>query len=84
MKNKRTPGPWTVDKHQANYVMQGKDVVAKVTIPDDSRLVAAAPEMLDALKRVECQLGLCGNAISTGDDFHKLIKRTIAKAEEQE
>lgn len=45
------------------------------------KLFLAAPDLLEALKRIECQLGLCNNQISPGDDFHKLIQKAIAKAE---
>lgn len=47
----------------------------------NARLIAAAPDLLEALKSIECQLGLCSNPVTSGDDFHKLIQKVIAKAE---
>ena len=63
---KHTPGPWEVRKaengHTSVYPIQGRERVADVYCPLDhptgnlnanARLIAAAPEMLEALKLVD-------------------------------
>jgi hypothetical protein len=50
----------------------------------NARLIAAAPEMLEALERIYCQVELLNNPIGRGDDFCKLLKATITKANGRE
>lgn len=49
-----TTGPWVVDIDGRNIIGQGNGypVVAKVKRDEDARLIASAPEMLEALKDI--------------------------------
>lgn len=62
MKPKHTPGPWTIDVGMHLHIrgnlsdrkhMAHEEVVARVYHSDDARLIAAAPEMLEALELLE-------------------------------
>ena len=57
MSSKFTPGPWRVDTHDDEVVILGKgvpDVVVKHA--NDARLISAAPELYEALRRCRDQL----------------------------
>ena len=57
---KHTPGPWRLDEGQSSrvYLIDGKDgavgelVFAETRNPADARLIAAAPELLEALQEL--------------------------------
>lgn len=55
---KHTPGPWVVDEQsQSLRILAGRQVVADVSVyafecGANSRLIAAAPDLLEALKRL--------------------------------
>jgi hypothetical protein len=95
--NAHTPGPWLIetDRESGGFVILGDDYeVAVVTPPDDDSeaigsaeadavLIAAAPELLDACKRL-----LTFNeelAVDVGVSTHypsaELARAAIAKAE---
>lgn len=93
--SKHTPGPWrsntAFDTKYLKHVCQGdSNVVARVngggvaeeTAIADARLIAAAPELLEAAKRMVAYVG--ENAIrefaEAGNPAHLLIA-AIAKAE---
>lgn len=78
-----SPGPWVADS--VNYVVQAgtNDQIANVYGPQglleveaNANLIAAAPDLLDALKTA---LSECGRVLS--DNTTNAIKTAIAKAE---
>lgn len=94
METKHTPGPWTAERIMGNYVIRSENGVFKNIAlvpagPTDARLIAAAPELLEALKKVAQSLewhahGSCRGfdddaPLPTGEAV-ELAKRTIAKA----
>jgi len=52
---RHTPGPWTVahKKDAQSLVMSGEKVVATCDSADNARLIAAAPDLLDALTKLQ-------------------------------
>ena len=80
-----TPGPWRIvwdnkDEgpcfwHDSGTPMDESRAEA------DCQLIEAAPDLLDVLKMIERQLGLCGSLVRPGDVFHELCKKAIAQAE---
>jgi len=99
--SKHTPGPWKVDEEFYMYVMKDNLVVADCYccgqnghLPEEeqkanAQLIAAAPELLGALKRVKRfikngrELGYITvpDEPDTGCKTIKLINQAIAKAE---
>lgn len=83
MKNaKHTPGPWRVGdaghavfgpKDSGMYPNAPVTVVQKIVSPANARLIAAAPELLEAL---EVALKSC----SGQDDFYYKTKALMAKS----
>lgn len=83
--NEPTPGPWACDLDMAKvYSVPTNLMVASISIPTntackdawpaDARLIAAAPDLLDALKRVVVlEVGLVSR--------HPYLAAAIAKAE---
>lgn len=54
MKNKHTSGPWTVDEIDGGYLIgadkiNGTHIAEAMSLPD-ARIIAAAPELLEAVK----------------------------------
>lgn len=93
MENKHTNGPWSISFLGERYfitvdVANGKRAVAMLPVdainPNaNARLIAAAPEMLNALKLAESGI-LSIRAESDDDglaDIHDAIKLAIARAE---
>lgn len=96
MTSKHTPGPWSWQTNQANRVSidgpDGAEVVraeeyagsAWVEVSeDDARLIAAAPELLEALILLEHEMVESGNAGSVDYGWKPAIEKTraaIAKA----
>jgi len=71
MNTQHTPGPWTAKQQQPDgfgdpmfgrfYVCAGASAVAQhCRNEDDARLIAAAPDLLEALKDALCALECCG------------------------
>jgi hypothetical protein len=88
MNNKITDGKWNVEagnnygfKHMA--VFSGNAKICDVLHDPDARLISAAPEMYEALKKalqiIEAEKESCGIYKS----HIELIKSAIAKAEKQ-
>ena len=88
MSKTHSPGPWRVGKKQERAILDANGSQIAV-IPDslkpDAALIAAAPEMLDALKHASSILGRLYHNIQldTGDTAiaYQLISLAIAKAE---
>lgn len=90
MKNKHTPGPWKlsgriVDKELCNYTAtitdkDGNEIVNCIGKQShNARLIAAAPEMYEALKEfLECGINAGSNM-----ELIKQVKDAIAKAGEK-
>lgn len=90
MKAKHTQGPWTLKEADATIPVVGADgkTVASIRYRErdysDACLIAAAPEMLEALRDVEFQFGLLYEAGMLGtEDAETLaaVRAAIAKAE---
>ena len=57
METKHTPGPWIAERIMGNYAIHSESGVfrniALVPVgPSDARLIAAAPELLEAVNRL--------------------------------
>lgn len=81
--SKHTPGPWSIHNEKSIGASDGKQMIAHVTSPHivlkwarsideinaNARLIAAAPELLDMLVRMQVALGefCCDNGISEVD-----------------
>jgi hypothetical protein len=86
---KHTPGPWGLEKlHPGGEWLVYKEMnlpVAKVLHAEDSALIAAAPEMLEALKRMLCHAFYNAEynkwTIEMSDFVLQHNKELIAKAE---
>lgn len=88
-----TPGPWAVGEHRGVWVgpvisaAGGKKGIAFVCLSSESdataRLIAAAPELLAALKEVaeECEYRLRKGEDSGDRHTLKLCRAAISKAE---
>lgn len=57
--SEHTPGPWTTDRRNGRVVISGETLVATAFLQEEptvarenARLIAAAPELLEALKEV--------------------------------
>ena len=79
-----TPGPWTVNG--GDTILCVNHSVAKVFHPEsDARLIAAAPELLEALKEIaELTAPLVQEKDPLGMSIERLARETIAKAEGEE
>ena len=81
-----TPGPWTISGASTIKTLGGNKTyiasIAKNDRPANARLIAAAPDLLEALKALQRQ-ALQGNA--RGDEWMdealELTRAAIAKAE---
>jgi len=87
-----TPGPWKAVKFndQKSWTIQGGEfyhALANVKAGDDAALIAAAPDMLAALKRVAAEAD--GGRLSANDDelrdwlmaIRDVARAAVAKAE---
>ena len=87
--SKHTPGPWEMRMpHEARFVYRPADPHFPIYVPGDdatraadARLIAAAPEMLGALKTAVAQLEGGSQQIPRYGDTDRIIRAAIAKAE---
>ncbi len=91
--NRHTPGPWKMIKpghgHDTKYrcVQIGKDEMYTTLemLPADARLIAAAPELLEALKRMVdvCKTSTAHFKAWSGNEARGIeaMESAIAKAE---
>lgn len=88
--NKHTPGPWDADEEDFSiYQIETSDQIAEVfshhppeELEANARLIAAAPELLEALIELT---EYSGGAFCVCDDPHVMdrVKAVIAKARGQ-
>lgn len=79
--SKHTPGPWYIGEYCEIYGRIGSGQVAGISPRNDSSermanacIIAAAPELLDALKDAVCALECCGK------DYPAMTKASAAIA----
>jgi len=84
--SKYTPGPWSVD-HNMNIMSQGRlvafpGIAAGFPQKANAQLIAAAPELLEALRRVIdcCDIAEC-QTVPGSPGALKNARAAIAKAE---
>ena len=89
--SKHTPGPWTIlsASNRTPLVKAGPTVEETVAMvidfykpdeaPANARLIAAAPEMLEALKDVDARLTHIGH-MEANALTHGIVRAAIAKA----
>jgi hypothetical protein len=90
--SKWTPGPWRVDFDCLEEIVAGRSAVliafahhSRPQVEANARLIAAAPEMAEALRVVlDSQMskgGLGGGYFTLSGDTIRLIETALAKAE---
>jgi hypothetical protein len=94
MEAKHTPGPWTYEVEKVSgpslatktYVFAHGDVIGQAyetynagNAQANARLIAAAPELLEALRKAEPYVRAASVLIHVGDDL-ALIQAALAKA----
>jgi hypothetical protein len=87
MNTQHTPGPWRIDPEHPLCIESGRGNIALVNLARaseaDARLIAAAPEMLEALKLAQMrilELSLWAKVPADGQTFNAVCA-AIAKAE---
>lgn len=95
-KAKHTPGPWRVELQSGQQVGVHKfthcvdcadDSIASLLTKADAHLIAAAPDLLEACKRLSDHASLAehedGTKWADGIDWHDVeqVRKAIAKAE---
>ena len=91
--SKHTQGPWTVDGAVATenldvlgeggrVAMLACDDIDSETLRANARLIAASPEMLDALRVAQSELHYF--TATRGSEAHELVRAAIAKATGEE
>lgn len=91
--SKHTQGPWTVDGAVATenldvlgeggrIAMLDCDDIDAETLKANARLIAASPEMLDALRVAQSELHYF--TATRGREAHEIVRAAIAKATGEE
>ena len=87
-KTSHTPGPWEVfDSHSGIYILDSAEQAAicklEWCLEDEAnaRLIASAPELLDALKRLCAKFGVDDNGAPRDWTEWREARAAIAKAE---
>ncbi len=79
---KGTPGPWYWDEEglgNKNHIVFGKGYPAEMTSKANKDLIAAAPEMLEALRQLRDYVeDVCAVSSSDCDKEHPLMLATAA------
>lgn len=84
MSAKHTPGPWIVGgPHDAPWVSTADHKTHLPNSVEDARLIAAAPELLAALKLAEHTAigGMDGDMLAALQDIMMTARAAIAKAQ---
>ena len=85
--SKHTPGPWLAKRAKSGEMVQiasdGWSKVADVYHPVDARLIAAAPDLLEALKGAAEVIDACVRNTATVPipGISRIMRAAIAKAE---
>lgn len=86
MTTKHTPGPWTVIGNEVRWLADDETVTTITELEDltlrqaaNARLIAAAPDLLDALRRVMRHIPTDAGGASLSDDMHR-ARKAIARA----
>lgn len=83
MKTKHTPGPWTAyqldnsRRQILDHGSRGPRTVCKVNDATDARLIAAAPEMLEALELIKDRLESY-DVVQRFETTHDLMQALLA------
>lgn len=80
-----TPGPWTVDTPPDDYLVirssEGRHICTSIDCWANARLIAAAPEMFDALREATATLACIDPALqSTIEPSIEQARAALAKA----
>ena len=80
--SKHAPGPWMFVEDKQNVIMSSDDfAVAEVFVPEDGPIIAAAPELLEALENLlKVHEGEGGTQYNAAD----IARAAIAKAKGEE
>lgn len=77
MKTQHTPGPWNAN---GNYIEDKAGTIAKVMRPEDNAaLIAAAPELLEALENLLDQLHI-HHKMNLKKDYSLMLADSVARA----
>ena len=82
MSGQFTPGPWVVRGKQSVRGLHG-EYIAKTNWlngKENARLIAAAPELLDALRRAVIALAFAAETLPVMQDAYEDVSAAIAKA----
>ncbi len=91
MQGKHTPGPWAYEPTSGAIYYADGDVEPEIAVIDqdnmsseqadaDGRLIAAAPDLLAALRRAEFEIHNPGTNANDGVDIAELIRAAITRA----
>jgi hypothetical protein len=81
-KPKHTPGPWWVEVHPTQTSVEAKhQTVALDVSNDDAKLIAAAPDLKDALEHMLDAFGLWEDYALGARQALNMARAAIAKAE---
>jgi hypothetical protein len=88
--SQHTPGPWTYyktldGKHHVDLPGDGAADVVGANAPNNARLIAAAPELLEALKAIvdTCDTSPSNRPSALDVILSRIARQVIAKAEGQ-
>ena len=82
---KHTPGPWTYDKASGAVIYNENVMIGRVFQDKNGPLIAAAPEILEALQLVQPFCILRGSANVDEEQWRNVmdaVERAIAKAKD--
>lgn len=95
--SKHTPGPWIADQLVDGYDIHAAETrfrVATASDPEmvwgaigreeDARLIAAAPELLEALEKIVRMFEGADDTVWAVEDYHQKARAAIAKAKGEE
>lgn len=84
MKTKHTPGPWQMNPNNHQEILADGRTPANTVVAivpagqPDAHLIAAAPEMLEALEQASHYIDACFELRNPNDDERELLKKITA------